>query len=55
MALQLQWQHSHDVIPLLQWHAVHAMLLSFSSCIPVLIFKSQTLRFSQTNNFSQIN
>ena len=52
---QLLWQHSYDVIPLLQWHAVYAMLLSFSSCIPVLNLKSQTLKFSQTNNFSQIN
>ena len=52
--IQLLWQHSYDVIPLLQWHAMHAMLLSFSSCISVLILKSQTLKFSQTNIFSQI-
>ena len=31
------------------------MLLRFSSYIPVLILKSQRLRFSQTNKFSQIN
>ena len=28
---QLLWQHIYDVIPLLQWHAMHAMLLSFSA------------------------
>ena len=31
------------------------MLLIFSSYIPVLILKSQRLKFSHTNNFSQIN
>ena len=34
--------------------AMHAMLLRFSSCIPVLILKSQRHNFFQTNNFSQI-
>ena len=34
---------------------MHAMLLRFSSYIPVLILKSQRLKFSHTNNFSQIN
>ena len=53
--LQLLWQHSYDVIPLVQCHEMHARLLRFSSCIPVLILKSQRLKFSQTNNFSQIN
>ena len=48
-------QHSCDVISFLQWHDMHAMLLRFSSCIPVLILKSQRLKFSQTNHFSQIN
>ena len=38
-----------------QWHAMHAMLLRFSSYKPVLILKSQRLKFSQTNNLSQIN
>ena len=51
--LQLLWQHSCDVIPFL--HEMHAMLLRIPSCIPVLILKSQRLKFSQTNNFSQIN
>ena len=53
--LQLLWQHSCDVIPFQQWHALHAMLLRFSSYIPVLILKSQRIKFSQTNIFSQIN
>ena len=35
-------------------HALHAMLLRYSSCIPVLILKSQRHSFTQTNNFSQI-
>ena len=34
---------------------MYAMLLRFSSYLPVLILKSQRLKFSQTNNFSQIN
>ena len=34
--------------------AMHAMLLRFASCIPVLMLKSQRHNFSQTNNFSQI-
>ena len=34
---------------------MHVMLLSFSSCTPVLILKCQTLKFSQTINFSQVN
>ena len=34
---------------------MHAVPLRFSSYIPVLILKSQRLRFSETNNFSQIN
>ena len=34
---------------------MHAMLLRFSSYIPVLILKSQRLKFSHTNIFSQIN
>ena len=42
------------LIPFLQWYEMHTMLLRFSSCIPVLIFKSQRHKFSQTNNFSQI-
>ena len=46
--------HSCDVIPFLQWHKMPAMHLRFSSCIPVLILKSQRLKFSQTNKFSQI-
>ena len=33
---------------------MHAMLLRFSCCIPVLILKSQRHNFSQTNNFSEI-
>ena len=37
-----------------EWHAMHAMLLRFASCIQVLILKSQRHSFSQTNNFSQI-
>ena len=37
--LQLLWQHSCDVIQFLQWHEMHAMLLRFSSYIPVLILK----------------
>ena len=38
------------------WMGMHAtMLLRFSSCIPVLILKSQRLKISQTNNCSQIN
>ena len=31
------------------------MLLRFSSYTPVLILKSQSLKFSHTNNYSQIN
>ena len=31
------------------------MLLRLSSYIPALILKSQTLKFSHANNFSQIN
>ena len=34
--------------------AMHAMLLRFASCIPMLILKSQRHNFSQTNNFSKI-
>ena len=34
--------------------SLHAMLLRFACCIPVLIVKSQRHSFSQTNNFSQI-
>ena len=36
-------------------HALHAMLMRFSSYIPVLSLKSQRLKFSHTNNSSQIN
>ena len=34
---------------------MYAKLLRFSSYIPVLILKCKRLKFSQTNNFSQIN
>ena len=33
------------------WNEMHTMLLRFSSCIPLLPFKSQSLSFSQTNIF----
>ena len=33
---------------------MHAMLLRFASCIPVLILKNQRHNLSQTNDFSQI-
>ena len=55
LPLQLLLRHSYDVIPFLQWHAMHAMLLRLPSYIPVLILKCQRLEFSQTNNVSQIN
>ena len=35
-------------------NGMHAMLLRFASCIPVLILKNQRHNFSQINNFSQI-
>ena len=45
--LQLLWQHSCNAIPCLRWHAMHAMLLRISSCIPVLILKkSKTQKVS---------
>ena len=50
MTTQL-WCHS---VSAMACNAMHAMLLRFSSYIPVLILKSQRLKFSQTNNFSQI-
>ena len=51
VAMTTQWY----IIPFLQWYEMHTVLLRFSSCIPVLILKSQILRFSQTNNCSEIN
>ena len=55
ITLSVAMQNSYDVIPFQQWHAMHAMVLRFSSYIPVLILKRQRLKFSHTNNFSQIN
>ena len=40
---------------ILQWYETHTMLCNDMKCIPVLILKSQIHKFSQTNNFSQIN
>ena len=42
---------SCDGIP----YMLHIMLLSFSSCTPLLISKTYEIPFSQTNDFSGIN
>ena len=60
--LRLLWRHSCDVVPFRRWCAVRAVLLRFSSCLPVLVLGGRGLGFFffffffffQANVFSQI-
>ena len=58
--LRLLWRHSCDVVPFRRWCAVRAVLLRFSSCLPVLVLGCRGLGFFfvlffQANVFSQIS